>query len=51
MLIKVGNFEFIEYENQHGRECEIECEDNDLLGLIHEKIKEKEAYQNTVLNY
>ena len=39
--------EFIEYENKYGRECNIECEDNDLLGLINEKIKDREAYRNT----
>lgn len=39
--------EFIEYENQYGRECTIECEDHDLLELITEKIKEKETYRKT----
>ena len=37
--------EFIEYEKKYGRECVIECENSDLLGLINEKIKEKEFYQ------
>lgn len=40
--------EFIEYENQYGRECKIECEDHDLLELINGKIKEKETYRNTL---
>lgn len=39
--------EFIEYENRYGRKCEIECEDNNLLNFINEKIADKEAYIKT----
>ena len=39
--------EFIEYENKYGRECTIECEDNNLLDLINEKIANKEVYLKT----
>lgn len=38
--------EFIEYENKYNRTCSIECNDNDLLNLISEKIKYKELYLN-----
>lgn len=36
--------EFIEYENEYGRECIIECEDNDLLDLINKKLVNRDAY-------
>lgn len=39
--------EFTEYEKLYGRECTIECEDQNLLNLIHQKIGEKEKYKNT----
>lgn len=39
--------EFIEYENQYGRKCTIECEDDNLLSLIKEKIANKDAYLKT----
>lgn len=39
--------EFIEYENKHGRDCKIDCDDADLLASIHEKIQDKESYRNT----
>lgn len=39
--------EFIEYENKYGRECSLECEDDDLLNLINEKIADREAYLKT----
>ena len=38
--------EFIEYEKKYNRECEIECEDKELLYLINKKVKEKK-YRNT----
>lgn len=40
--------EFIEYENKYGRACTIECEDNELLNLIHEKIANRDVYLKTV---
>ena len=39
--------EFIEYEEQHGRKCEIECDDKNLLHMILDGIKHKEAYLST----
>jgi len=36
--------EFIEYENTYGRECNIECENTDLLNRINGQIKKKELY-------
>ena len=39
--------EFIEYENKYGRECTIECEDNNLLNLINGKIANREVYLKT----
>jgi len=39
--------EFIEYENQFGRKCTIECEDSNLLNLIHEKLANKDVYLKT----
>lgn len=38
--------EFIEYENKYGRNCKIDCDDEDLLLLINQKIKDKESYMN-----
>ena len=39
--------EFIEYETKYGRDIKIECENNILLNLIKEKIKNKELYLKT----
>ena len=36
--------EFIDYENSHGRECKIESDDDNLLGLIDTEIKNCEKY-------
>lgn len=36
--------EFIEYEQSHGRTCEIECEDKELLQRILEAFRHKEQY-------
>lgn len=36
--------EFIEYEKKHGRECEIECDDQNILHLIWDGIEHKEKY-------
>lgn len=38
--------QFIEYENKYGRNCTIDCDDEDLLLLINQKIKDKESYIN-----
>ena len=39
--------EFIDYENKHGRECTIECENKNLLMQINQKIKNREVYLKT----
>ena len=39
--------EFIEYEKKYGRECEIECEDADILALVKEGIANKDSYIST----
>lgn len=39
--------EFVEYEKKYGRTCTIECEDNDLLQTLNEKMTNREAYINT----
>ena len=38
--------EFIEYEKLNGRECTIECENDELLKIIYQKIEDKEKYIN-----
>lgn len=38
--------EFIEYENSHGRSCDIECEDPVLLSQVQEAIGEPGRYRN-----
>ena len=40
--------EFIDYENKHGRECTIECENKNLLMQINQKIKNREVYLKTL---
>lgn len=39
--------EFIEYEEQHGRQCHIECDDTNALHMILDGIEHKEAYLST----
>lgn len=39
--------EFIEYEKSHGRECNIECENNALLDKIRECIVDRDKFINT----
>lgn len=39
--------EFIEYENKHGRKCDIECDNETPLQVILEGIKHKEDYLST----
>lgn len=36
--------EFIDYEKSNGRECKIECDDECVLNLIHQKLKDKDKY-------
>ncbi len=38
--------EFIEYEEQHGRLCDIECENSALLKDVKEKIADRKKYVN-----
>lgn len=39
--------EFIEYETQHGRECSIECPEENVRKAIREAIARKERYLST----
>ena len=39
--------EFIEYEELHGRKCEIECDDKNTLHIILDAIEHKETYLST----
>lgn len=39
--------EFAEYENSHGRECQIECENANTLAEVHYALQNREAYRNT----
>ncbi len=39
--------EFIEYEEKYGRECTIECENMNVLKVLHEKILNKDNYIDT----
>lgn len=38
--------EFIEYEKANGRECEIQCDNEELFALINKKIMDKDKYVN-----
>ena len=38
--------EFVEYENAHGRECRIECENANTLAHIHHALQNREEYRN-----
>lgn len=38
--------EFIEYEQNNGRKCTLECEDADLLKVIQEKVAQRDRYIN-----
>ena len=38
--------EFVEYEQSHGRECEIECENTETLAQIHNAMQNREQYRN-----
>ena len=39
--------EFIDYENKNGRECQIECENRELLETVCRKLRERERYLKT----
>lgn len=39
--------EFVEYENVHGRECEIECENTNTLAEVHHALQHRDAYRST----
>ncbi|MDE7158447.1 MAG: hypothetical protein K2N74_02635 [Clostridiales bacterium] len=39
--------EFIDYEKSNGRACKIECDDKDLLKLVHQKLNERDKYCDT----
>lgn len=38
--------DFIEYESVNGRQCEIQCDNEELLKIINKKIMEKDKYVN-----
>ena len=38
--------EFVEYEASHGRDCTIECENEETLAQIHEALENRERYRN-----
>ena len=38
--------EFVEYEASHGRDCTIECENEESLAQIHEALENRERYRN-----
>ena len=38
--------EFVEYEVSHGRECQIECENADVLAEVHYALQNWEVYRN-----
>lgn len=38
--------DFIDYENIYGRDCKIECEDKNLLGVINDALNHKEKYRS-----
>lgn len=39
--------EFVQYEKLHGRECTIECEDDDVLNAVSQGLLHKEKYLRT----
>ncbi len=41
--------EFMEYEEQHGRKCEIACDDKNAPHMILDGIEHKEGYLSTPL--
>ena len=38
--------EFVEYEASHGRECQIECEDEDVLAEVYYALQNRETYRH-----
>ena len=39
--------EFVEYETSHGRKCQIECEDADVLAEVTQALQNRETYCHT----
>lgn len=39
--------EFLEYEASHGRECQIECDDQGVLAEVHYALQNRESCRNT----
>lgn len=39
--------EFVEYEASHGRKCQIECENSDVLAEINQALQNRDTYRNT----
>lgn len=38
--------DFVEYERVNGRKCEIQCDNETLLGIINQKLRDKDKYVN-----
>ena len=39
--------EFVEYEASHGRKCQIECENADVLAEVNQALQNRETYRHT----
>ena len=39
--------EFVEYEASHGRECEIQCENADVLAAVNQALQNRETYRHS----
>lgn len=39
--------EFVEYETSHGRKCQIECENADVLAEVNQALQNRETYRHT----
>ena len=39
--------EFVEYEASHGRQCQIECENADVLAEVNQALQNRETYRHT----
>ena len=40
--------EFVEYEASHGRECQIQCEDANVLSAVFDALQNREVYRNSL---
>lgn len=44
---KRNTIEFVEYETSHGRKCQIECENADVLAEVNKALQNRETYRHT----